>query len=128
MSYLSLIIAAIMSQETGLNGSAWWDLFLNNLVVVETWFYRASWWIWAVLVVLGVIGIIILASLYGRDFLSGCGCFLPAVAIVILVFPFFEWVTMKLAMGMAEAFGPAGVTNQGQLILNAVLYALIGTG
>lgn len=124
MSYLSLIIAAIQMRNSSLTGNAWFDGFLNNLVGVETWFYHASWVIWGIAVFLGIVAMIWL----GKDAVMEMGCFVIGIAVVLLLLPLFEYITMNLAMGMASAVTPEGVVNQGQLIVNGLLYLLIGTG
>lgn len=128
MSYISVIVALFQSQGSELTGVAWWNLFLDNLVIVETWFYHFSWWIWGVLVILGPIGVFWAAKEFGTEALLSLGCYVGCLGIIVLFYPLLEWVTMKLAIGMAESVTAAGVVNQGQLILNAVIYFLIGSG
>lgn len=126
MSYLSLIIALFMANDN--NGSAWWDKYLDNLVAVETWFYHASWWIWGILVVLLVVGLLWALKEFGKEGLLSCGCFVAASGIIILLLPLWEWVTLNLAKSMAAAVTPEGVLNTGKLVMSAVLYLLMGAG
>ncbi len=129
MSYISLLIAYFQTRKSGLTDSAWLDKFFDNLVGVETWFYHASWYIWAVLVILGVIGVIWMAKEFGKEAVFGLGCFVIFGGIIILAYPFFEWATMQLAIGMAESVNATtGIVNSNQFWFSAFLYALIGTG
>lgn len=125
MSYISILIALFKTKDA-LVGAAWWDKFLDNLVVVETWFYHAAWVIWGIIILVAV-----LIGLYAwltRTSLEGCGCSLAFFAFFGFLLPLWEWITLSLATGMANAVNPEGVVNQGQLILNAVLYLILGTG
>lgn len=128
MSYFSLFIAYLQSRKSDLVGDAWWDLFLDKLVGVEAWFYHLSWFIWAVLLVVGIAVTVWFAYVYGKEALLGMGCIVIAGAVIILAFPFFEWATWQLAIGMADSVTPDGVVNQGKLIMSAILYFLIGAG
>lgn len=123
MSYLSLLIALFKSQDN-LTGSAWWDNYLDQLVVVETWFFHASWWIWAVVMIIGVLAFVFIKDLRN----AGCGCYLLIVGVILGLLPLWEWISMKLAMGMASSVSAEGVVNQGKLILNALLFFLVGAG
>ena len=123
MSYLSLLIALFKSQDN-LTGSAWWDNYLDQLVIVETWFFHASWWIWAVVMIVGA-----LASVFIKDLRNaGCGCYFLVLGVILGLLPLWEWISMKLAMGMASSVSAEGIVNQGKLILNALLFFLLGAG
>jgi hypothetical protein len=133
MSYLSLLIALFMTRNVP-EQMGWLDVYLNNLVIVEEWFYKASWWIWgAVIAVTVIFGILALVSrkfeASDLGFLSGgmsigCGC----LSIFMLGLPLFEWLTLLLANNMASAVGPSGIVDQGKFWINLIIYILIGSG
>ena len=127
MSYISLLCALFKSAGSELTGAAWWNLYLNNLVVVEQWFLSFSWWIvGAVVAIALIIGVLSLLgkSTEGFSVSATLGCF----AIFLLLLPLFEWITLLLAQGMAASVDPTGVVNQGKLIMSVLLYLLLGAG
>src|SRR3989344_4770732 len=118
MSYISLIWALFNTPGT-LTGNAWWDAFLNQLVIAETWFYHASWWIWGIALFIAIVFSIVAFVGGKKEGVSagiGCGCLM----IILLTLPFWEWITLLLAKNMAASVDPAGVVNQGRLIVSAL--------
>ncbi len=123
MSYLSALIALFMAQDN-LTGVIWWDNYLDQLVAVETWFFKASWWIWVVFMVIGII--VTIVSKDARR--SGCGCYALFLGVFLGLLPLWEWISLKLAQGMANSVTAEGVVNQSKLILSAILFFLLGAG
>lgn len=127
MSWLSALIALFTTRDD-VTGTLWNDAYFDRLVVVETWFFHASWWIWGIGIVVGII----IALLIGYTLSSGSGrvvsCQVGCLGIVFLLLPLLEYITMRLAMSMASAYGPEGVINQGKLIISAALYLFLGVG
>ena len=132
MSYISLLIALFKTWGANITGQAWLKVYLGNLLSVETWFYHASWWIWGVVVVIAIAlaaislfggknpGLQISASLSCMVF----GCF----GVILLLLPFFEWITMKLAEGMYNSVSISGDVTSGQFWVSLVIFILLGTG
>ena len=123
MSYISLLVAYLMTNDSSATGDIWMDQFFDNLVTVELSLFTISWYV--------MIGAVILAILFfaytkfgGGEVSFGCGCMLLFLAIL----PLLEWITLQLAQGMAESWGPEGVINQGQLLISIVLYLFLGAG
>lgn len=126
MSYLSLLIALFRMGSVP-EGVAWLDVYLDALVRVESMFLKISWWIWGA--ALAVTLILTLLSVFGREpegisIGLGCGC----LVVILLSLPLFEWLTLVLARGMAEAVGPQGVIDSGKFWVHLIIYILIGIG
>lgn len=128
MSYISLIIALIQTMSQGnIPPDAWLDVYLNNLVGVETWFFNASWWIFGIFLTIAVVFLVIGAIRKNLEFASagiGCGC----VTLFVLLLPLMEWWTKFLATGMASAVDPTGIVNTGKFWICLILYLLTGAG
>lgn len=129
MSYLSMIIALFKTwkNEATIPQGAWLDVYLDNLVVVEKFFLSLSWWIFGTVIILAIaIGIISAIRGSGGGFSAGLG--LGCVAAFLLLLPLLEWVSMKLAIGMASAVGPEGIIDSGRFWINMIIFVLIGAG
>jgi len=113
MYILTLLFAWLQMRGSELTGNAWWDLFLDKMVGVETWFYHASWWIWGAFILLGLVMVILGVLGRSRDLaLSSLSC-VGCLGAVLLLWPLFEYLSVLTVTGMADAFGPAGVINGG---------------
>lgn len=126
MSYLSLLIALFMTGEVPPE-KVWLDVYLDKLVVVERFFLNLSWWIFGIAIVVAIIWgafSLLNRSLRSWSLSLGCGC----LALVLLSLPLFEWITLKLAIGMAEAVGPQGMIDSGKFWVHLIIYILIGLG
>ena len=104
---------------------SWLDVYLDNLVRVETTFLAISWWIFGIVIAIAI-GVISFLRKSGEDFSVslGCGC----VSLFLLFLPLFEWLTLVLAKGMAEAVGPQGITDVGKFLTYLIIYLVIGSG
>lgn len=117
MTFLSAVIALLKTTGSELGGFAWADLYLNNLVSVETWFYNFAWVFVLVGALMGIVAFLAVSS----EGAGCCGC----LAFVFLVFPLLKWISLKIVTAMASSIDPTGITNQAQLIISAGLFLLI---
>ena len=126
MYLLTLLFAWLQMRGSQLVGNAWWDVFLDKMVGVETFFYHASWWVWGVAVVVGII--MVLLGVIGRSSeftLSSLGC-LSCGGVILLLWPLFEYLSVLTIAGMADGFGPVGVINGGFYICLVLYVSFIG--
>lgn len=127
MNVLALIVAFFMTGFS-FNSASWLDQFLNNLVGVETWLMGFVWVLWAILLVVGGL-ILFFAFKYGGKIGCVLGCFIIPAAIGVLLFPLWQYISLRLAQTMAESVGPTGILNQSALIISAIIFLLLsGTG
>lgn len=115
MTLISVILAWRLTRGLGA------DAFLDQLVIVEHWFYDLSWWLWAF-----VIGMLVALwfILRGSDFGGWFGCLSIVVAVVLLLLPLTSWLTWQFAAGMAANYGPTGILSH-EFWLNAALLLLV---
>jgi hypothetical protein len=126
MYIITIIISLFQMDGSGLAGNAWIDAFLDKMVGVETMFYNIAWWIWgifaAITIIIVIAKFVFKASILELGFVSGC------LAVVLLLWPLAEWISVFLIRGLANNFSAAGITNLGPFILYLLLYLSIGAG
>ncbi len=128
MYILTALIALFQMIGSPLTGNAWTDAFLDKMVGVETMFMGLAWWIWGIAIVLAIAGFIVNRFFnvdFGFEIGIGCGC----AAIILLVWPLLEMLSVFLVSGVADNFNPeTGVTNPAAFIIYLLLYLSLGAG
>ena len=134
MNVITFIIALIQMGSSKLENNPWTDALLDKMVGIEAWFYGISWWVWGVFLFIAI-GVTALMFIYKKKMAlprqSGCGCLsiTPiAMGIVFLIWPLAEWLSLFIITGLADSFGPEGITNTGKFISYLFLYVLFGVG
>lgn len=132
MSWLTFFIAWFQMQGSPLTNDAWWDEYLNKLVGLNHFMLDLSWWIWGIIIgiiVVAVLVVVIFARGFELKFHLGCGLgggFL--FGLILLLLPLIAWINLQLVQGMANSFGPEGITNTGNFIVSLVLLIFLGLG
>jgi len=124
MSYISLIIAFL---ATSSSEGAWLNELLKQLVIVEQWFYNTSFSMFGFL--FSIIMSFSILYFFGHWFQKK----MTVIAVIVLsclpfIFPLLEGVTLQLAKNMASSVTPFGVTEPFKLVLNGILFILLGIG
>lgn len=131
MSWLAFFIAWFMMQSSTAVNDAWWDQYLEKLVGVHQVLFSLSWLVWVIFILgIAIAAFVLFVMIKDNDRrLSGCslgcGCF---PLIVLLALPLVAWINLLLAQGMANSFGPNGITNTGNFIVSLVLLIILGLG
>jgi hypothetical protein len=127
MGYLAYIISLIwmaFQETTGLTFNQSVKMLLDQAVVVNKWMF------W-VIVGIYVVGLLIALGsfLLGRGGLASYagtlgGCYLAVMIIIPIAQGFVWWISA----GMANAFGPDGITNPTKFWIFLALTVLLGAG
>lgn len=126
MYIITALVALFQMRGSELAGNSWTDAFLDKMVGVESFFYNFAWWVWAIAIIVAII-LIAANKIYdfGIEGGWGCGC----LAIVLVLWPLMELLSVFLITGVADNFSAAaGVTNVAPFIIYLLLYLSIGAG
>lgn len=125
MSYLTMFIAWLQMQNSGLSDHAWSWAFWNKVLALNIGAYHLSWWIWGVFLVAAVLFGVITIIRHG-DFKGCLGCF-GCGGIILLLLPLGAWINLIEIRGIVNSINAnAGIVNTMNFYISLALFLFFG--